>query len=91
MTVAEHVRRDLDRRRRMGQSFPQAWRAAKSAALAGLPKHEREGWSAVLTAHRDEWQAGYEGRALSPSAAAVASIEDLWADEPADRGALAAR
>ena len=91
MTVAEHVRRDLERRRQAGQDFPAAWRAAKSAALAGLPKHEREGWSAVLSAHRDEWQSGYEGRPLSAHAAAVASIEDLWADEPADRGALAAR
>jgi hypothetical protein len=36
MTVAEHVRLDLEGRRRQGQPFALAWGASTRTALAGL-------------------------------------------------------
>ena len=93
MTVAEHVRRDLERRRQAGQPFGEAWAQALGAApaLAALPRHEREAWLRVLHAHRRSWRAGYERRPLAPCAAAPGAVRELSEPEHRARAALTAR
>jgi hypothetical protein len=70
------LRVDLDRQRRAGQDFSDAWSAAVAGALAAEPvRFERQQWAVALAATRSAWARAYVGASATPVALACEWLE----------------
>src|SRR4051812_39253296 len=74
------LRERLEAERADGSTFRAAWKAARTEALAGLPRHEQDAWAGVLKATRSAWRSSYYGGRSSRVSWAMTELEAYAAD-----------